>query len=230
MTKLIAPILVVALSLPCGCTKWMRDADFYASEVTERLEGRSDAIAGCYDRYLEQTDPTAKGEVTVEFDIVKKTGEFANVKVDPDRSPAPEALQQCVTAELATMRMDPPDTKTAHATIQWKFALGSRKKPPADPFSEAQTVLLGCYETHLATLDREAKGELVVDYAFDRETGALERIDFVQDATTAPAAVVECARPAFESAKLEPEKLDDRNAAGRRSFALRFEPHVAATP
>ncbi|MFV8756635.1 hypothetical protein ACNOYE_39325 [Nannocystaceae bacterium ST9] len=217
------PALILTLVALAGCTRWMRDPDFYASELTTKLEERSPAIAACYERVLEH-DAAAKGELVVEFDIAKKTGEIAEVEVVASETSVPEPLAACVTAELATLRMDPPDAKSAHASFAWSFAPGSRKRPPADPFVEAQTALLGCYSTHLATVDREAKGELIVDYAFDRTTGALERLA-IAETSSAPAPVIACAKPAFEAARIEPEKLDDRNAAGQRTFALRFTPY-----
>lgn len=219
------PVLVLGLVTICGCVRWQRDPEFYASELSERLEGRSEAIAGCYDGFLAEHPSAGAGALVVEFDIAKKTGEVTDIEVDTEQSSVPEPLTRCVIAELSTLRMDPPDAKAAHAIFEWSFVPGPAKKPPADPFVEAQTVLLGCYERHLAEIDSEATGDLVIDYAFDRATGALERFDIVADATTAPELVVACAKPSFEAARLEPDDLDDRNSAGRRSFALRYTPH-----
>jgi hypothetical protein len=207
---------------------YMRDPEFYAQGLDEMLATRNDAIATCYDRFLDEQDPEARGELVVEFDVLKRSGELVNIAVDTSRTTVPDPLAACVTDELAELRFAPADAKTAHATFAWEFALGSRKRPPADPFAGVQEAVLACYSTYLSTVDREARGELVIDYAFDRQSGVLERFDVVQDSTTAPAPVVECASAALKSAKLAPEKLDDRNAAGRRSFALRYEPYNPA--
>jgi hypothetical protein len=204
-----------------GCVMWMREPAFYTAELTELLEGRTEAMQACYDRVLEQQDPKAQGEVVVEFDVLDDTGVLSNVAVQGE---APAALAECVTAELAQLKLDPPDVNPAHATFTWQFTRGSQKLPPADPFRGAQPTVLSCYSTHLATVDREAEGVLVVDYAFDRESGAVARLDVIADATTAPAPVVECIKLALAAARLDPDKLDARNAAGRRSFTLRYQP------
>jgi hypothetical protein len=203
---------------------WMRDPEFYTRELTELLEDRSEAIEACYDRVLSAHDAEASGDVVVTFVVAADTGALTNIEVDREHSTVSEPLAACVTTELATLRLDPPDVNTGNATFTWQFRRGSQKRPPADPFAGAQAAVLSCYSTHLATVDREAKGELVIDYAFDRESGAIERLEVVAETTTAPAPVVECAKQALAASKLAPEKLDDRNAAGRRTFTLRYQP------
>lgn len=222
------PALVSLISLftASGCVLWMREPEFYTAELTELLESRTEAMQSCYDRVLEQQDPNADGEVVVAFDVLEDTGAVANVTVSKgvgSKGDAPAALAECVTAELTQLKLDPPDVNPAHATFTWQFTRGSRKLPPADPFGGAQAAVLSCYSTHLATVDREAKGVLVVDYAFDRDSGAIAQLDVIADATTAPAPVVECAKLALAGARLDPDKLDERNAAGRRSFTLRYQ-------
>jgi hypothetical protein len=224
MTKHVVSLMgLFSLS---GCVMWMREPAFYTAELTELLESRTEAMQACYDRVLEQQDPNAEGEVVASFDVLEDTGALANVTVIEgvgSKGEAPAALADCVTAELAQLELDPPDVNPAHATFTWQFTRGTQKLPPADPFGGAQAAVLSCYSTHLATVDREAKGVLVVDYAFDRESGAVARLDVIADATTAPAPVVECAKLALAGARLDPAKLDERNAAGRRSFTLRYQ-------
>ncbi|PRQ03677.1 hypothetical protein ENSA5_13700 [Enhygromyxa salina] len=220
--RLGLPALVIGLS---GCVMWMREPEFYTEELSELLEQRSEAIEACYDRFLSEEDPKAQGEVVVNFEVEAKTGELTNIEVSPDSPKTPEALARCVTDELDTLALDPPDVKRAEATFTWAFVLGSQKRPPADPFAGAQEAVLACYSDHLREVDREARGELVVDYALDPETGAVAKLELVSDATTAPAPVVECATAALESAHLDPAKLDERNQSGRRTFALRYTPH-----
>lgn len=225
LSRLVAPTLVLALS---GCMMWMRDPEFYATEINEMLEARNDAVAACYDRFLAEQDAKARGALVVEFDVLKSSGELTNIEVDAEKSTVPDALAACVTDEMAQMRFEPADAKTAHATASWEFVLGSRKRPPPDPFAGVQAAVLACYTTHLEKVDREAQGDLVIDYAFNLESGAIERVVVVEESTTAPKPVVECATPVLSSARVEPEQLDERNAAGRRSFALRFEPYQQA--
>jgi hypothetical protein len=215
-----AVALVVGLS---GCVAWLRDPDFYTEQLSELLEAQADSIEACYDRYLEH-DPEAGGTLTVEFEVEKQTGQITNLAIVGDRSTVPEELAACVTDELAQTRLDPPDARTARASFTWEFVRGPQKRPPADPFAGASMAMLACYATHLAEVDREAEGELVIDYAFN-PTGELERLEIVAEATTAPPPVIECAAAVLRSARPDPEQLEDRNLAGRRSFALRFEPY-----
>jgi hypothetical protein len=215
-------VAVVAVGLS-GCVAWMRDPDFYADELSELLEAHAEPIEACYDRFLTEQDPDARGTVAVEFVVEKQTGRLTNIEVA--NSTVPDRLAACVTDELAQARLDPPDAKTAQASFTWEFVRGPQKRPPADPFAGASIAILACYSTHLAKVDREAQGDLVIDYAFSREAGELERLELVAAATTAPEPVVECAIAAIRSLRLDPEQLEDRNIAGRRSFALRYEPH-----
>ncbi|WP_181234563.1 hypothetical protein [Enhygromyxa salina] len=228
--RLSRAILVVGLSALSGCVMWMRDADFYSAELTELLETHDEVIEACYDRYLAEHDPKAAGQVVVAFDVTKRTGELTNITLDDQQSTAPEPLAACVTDQIAQMPLDPPDAKPAHAQITWVFAPGSRKRPPADPFKAVESSLLTCYETHLRDVDRDATGELVVEYAFNPDTGALEQLDVVEAGTTAPGPVVACATEALSSAWLDPKLLDQRNTAGRREFTLRYTPWQPPPP
>lgn len=219
--------LVLGLSALSGCMLWMRDPEFYAEELAELLEdeGSTDPIDACYDRYLAEHDPAAKGQLVVEFDVRQKTGALTNIEVVADKTTVPAELASCVTDEIAQLKLDPADARAAHATYTWEFAPGSRKRPPADPFLPAQQAVLACYSAHLSGVDREAQGDLVIDYAFNRDSGAIEQLEVVADATTAPQPVVECAVEILSAAKLDPANIDERIVAGRRSFALRFEPY-----
>lgn len=227
MTKRMRSIPLVVLAV-AGCTPWLRDADFYASELEERLDARSETIAACYDRQLE-ADPQAAGELVVRFEIAAKTGRFEAITVDAARSSVPAPLAACVTDDLATLTMDPPDARRAAVTFAWNFVRGPAKAPPANPFAEAEVALLGCYAEHLANVDRTATGSFVFDYAFDRTSGKLGTLELAAE-SSAPAEVVACAKPSFMAASLPPDELDDRNAAGRRSYPLRFVPYESVAP
>jgi hypothetical protein len=223
-------ILILGLSALSGCVLWMRDPEFYAEELTELLEANTEPIEACYDGYLSAQDAEAKGALVVEFEIEKGTGALQHIEVVAKRSTVPESLAACVTDELAKLRLEPVDAKTAHATFTWEFVRGSQKRPPVDPFAGSRNGVLTCYATHLAEVDRTAQGDLVIDYAFDRTSGTIERLDVVAEGTTAPAPLVACATEVLRAAQLDPKQLEDRNATGRRSFALRYDPYQAATP
>lgn len=222
------PLHLLALAgvmLSSACVMWQREPAFYASELEELFEQPNETIAACYDRYLEQ-DPKAAGTVTVNFEVERKTGRLHDVTVVDSDAPAP--LQTCVTETISTLTLDPPDANTAQATFSWSFVRGGQKRPPPDPFAGVQDTVLGCYATHLREVDRTATGDVTVDYAFNRETGAVERVDVIGDATTAPEPVVSCIRGALEAARVAPDNLDDRNTAGRRTFTLRYTPDATS--
>ncbi|HLT39444.1 MAG TPA: hypothetical protein VK034_24340 [Enhygromyxa sp.] len=225
LTRLACLALIAGSFALSGCVLWMRDPEFYQQQLGELLEDHSEPIEACYDRYLSEHDANARGSLVVDFTVEKGTGRITDIEVDSSRSTVPERLAACVVDQLAQLRFEPADARTARASHGWEFVRGSPKRPPADPFAGATMAMLGCYSSHLAEVDREAQGDLVVDYAFNRETGAVERLDVIEEATTAPQPVVECATAALESARLDPEQLEDRNAAGRRSFALRYQPY-----
>lgn len=222
--------LVLGASALTGCTRWMRDPEFYSDELTELLESRSEAIEACYDRYLAEVDPEAKGELVVDFIVEKQTGAIRELTIDAAKTTVPEGLAACATEEIAALRLEPVDARTAEARFTYEFARGSKKKPPADPFAEVEGAVLACYSAHLAEVDREATGELVVDYAMNQERGTVDELVVVAAETTAPEALVSCATAALATARLAPGKLDARNLAGRRSFAFRYTPYVEDAP
>lgn len=222
LTKLATRLCALTLVASSGCMMWMRDAEFYAEELTELLESRNESIAACYDRVLYDHGEVA-GEVVLEFDIARQTGAISKVRV-ADAGELPEPATACITDELADLTLDPPDANEAHATVTWEFMLGSNKGPTPDPFAGVQSSVLACYSTHLAEIDREAQGVLVVDYRFNEETGALDRLTLVEDQTKAPEPVVTCATQALERAKPDPAELDYRNVAGQRTFSFRYDP------
>jgi hypothetical protein len=220
----LAPILGLVL-LP-GCVLWARDPDFFEQQLSELLEEHSEPIEACYDRFLEQQDPQASGELVVAFEVERKTGALTKIEVERKRSTVPEGLAACVTDELATLTFEPVDVNTAQATYTWAFTRGPQKHPPPDPFAGAQDAVLDCYRAHLREVDREATGVLVIDYAFDEARGEVERLEVIEDGTTAPQPVVECATQVLAAAKVEPDQLEARNLAGRRTFSLRFTPYT----
>jgi hypothetical protein len=225
MKTLLRTTLVLALACSSGCVMWMREPEFYESELTKLLETTDEAIAACYDNYVETVDAKAKGEVVVTFEVEAKTGQLRAVAVDAEHSTAPEPLRACVTEQITPLKLAPPDANLARATYTWQFVLGSRKPMPKDPFADVLASVVGCYRNHLEDVDRTAQGELVVEYAFDPSTGKLSKLDVVGDATTAAQPIVACATEVLRSASVAPDQLDARVAAGRRSFGFHFTPY-----
>ncbi len=221
--------LILGLAAPTGCIKWMRDPEYYGEQLSELIEAREDKFKACYDRYLAEVDETAKGTLVARFVVEADTGRLTEIAVVAEQTTVPEGLAACVTDELSSLKLEPADAKDGHASYTWEFAPGSRKRPPADPFAGAQQAVLACYSSHLSAVDREAQGEIVVDYALSEDSGALERFAIVAEATTAPPEVVDCAKEILAAVKLDPADVDARNLAGRRSFALRYEPYVEPT-
>ena len=208
-----------------GCMPWMRDADYYSTVVSDLLDSRSEAIAACYDRVLDEHEPALAGEAVVSFDVEAKTGVLTNVAVSAGEGGLPPELGACLDAELAGLRLSEPDTRTGHGSASWQFVVGPKKRPPADPFAGAQSQLLACYQEHLKTVDREAQNlVLVVDYRFEQVRGTVEQLEVVADETTAPQPLVACASTVLGAAQVAPDKLEERNLAGRRRFTLHYTP------
>ena len=226
-TAALELLAVTLLATSSGCTLWQREPNHYADVLTELFETRTEATNACYDRYLSEVDPSASGKLVLAFEVTAKTGALTGLDVVEDQSTVPPALAACVSDEIAGLKVDPPDVNTARATFTWEFNLGARKGPPPDPFAVAQKTILSCYSAHLAEVDREATGTIVIDYTLDRDAGTLERLEIVAAETTAPAPVIECAMPSLEAAALAPENVTEHNASGRRSFALRYKPYDA---
>jgi len=226
VNSLAVAALVGLLASSSACTLWQRESSYYADELTELLEQRTETIEACYDDYLESTDPKAQGTLVLDFEVAAKTGKLGQLEVVDQASDVPAPLAACVTDNIADLKLEPVDVNTGDATVAWEFALGSRKKPPADPFANVQQGVLGCYAKHLREVDREATGTLEIDYAFDREQGRIARLELVAAGTSVPASVAACAKGVLETAFIDPSKLEHRNAEGRRSFGFAFRPYV----
>lgn len=117
--KLGAPLLVLAFAAS-GCI--LRNVPTYTTDVRSVLEGQSGEIRSCYDAQVTGDAPMA-GDVVVNFEVAKKTGEVSNVAVDPS-STAPEALSTCVASALGGLVLDPGDMAPATATFTWRFSEG----------------------------------------------------------------------------------------------------------
>ena len=70
-TNIVSFAALVSLSI--GCSFIARGPDQYREDTRALLETRNPQVKSCYDRVL-QTDPSAAGKVTVNFEVEKKTG------------------------------------------------------------------------------------------------------------------------------------------------------------
>ena len=132
-----AIIILLASILP-GCTCIARDTETYKKDTRTVLEGKNDAIKSCYDSAL-AANPAQSGNVVVTFIVEKKTGTITNVAADPNKSTAPEGLQQCVVTALEGLVLDPADQREGQATFTWTFSGPgapsegkATEEPPAD--------------------------------------------------------------------------------------------------
>jgi hypothetical protein len=130
-----AIIILLASILP-GCTCIARDTETYKKDTRSVLETKNDGIKSCYDSAL-AANPAQSGSVVVTFIVEKKTGTITNVAADPNKSTAPEGLQQCVVTALEGLVLDPPDQREGQATFTWTFSGPSGEGKPTEPPAEA---------------------------------------------------------------------------------------------
>jgi hypothetical protein len=119
-------------SLAVGCASG-RAPEVYRDDTQKLIDGTHQAVADCYAAAL-KTDRKAQGSVTVNFTVQEGTGKFTNIAVDKAKSSAPEAVQQCVTGQLQSLTLAPPDDLTGQATFSWDF---KAKEPPPEPAADA---------------------------------------------------------------------------------------------
>lgn len=113
--------LLALLAFGAGCSFIARDTATYKSDNRKMLETKNSDIRACYDQAL-ATDPNLKGEVTVSYMIEKKTGKLTNLKVNADKSTAPEGLQNCVMGALEGLKMPRPDRRDGQVqSFTWSF-------------------------------------------------------------------------------------------------------------
>jgi hypothetical protein len=129
MTKHVIGCLVLgaAITSLAGCTFYARDQKDYRDATTKLLETKSGDIDTCYDAALKAT-PGVKGKVTVQFNLEEKTGKVVDVKADPARTDAPQALVDCVTTNITGLVLDPADQRKGLATFEYKFEQKQAKK------------------------------------------------------------------------------------------------------
>ncbi len=124
--------LLLALALPCvACAA--RTPNDYARDTGAVLATKNDTIKACYDGVLKST-PTAKGKVTIKFDVETDGGRITNVAVDPTGTTAPQPVADCVTQSLVGLAVTPPDSKKGQGTWVYEFS-GPVVTTPAAPTS-----------------------------------------------------------------------------------------------
>jgi hypothetical protein len=111
---------LVALALMSGCSFAARSADVYRDDTRSLLERKNSDIKACYDENL-KTDPKLSGTVVLKFKVRAKTGQLANVKVDPEGTTAPESITRCIVQAVDGLKLDPGDEREADASFRWEF-------------------------------------------------------------------------------------------------------------
>lgn len=117
--KYITAIILSAVLPGCSCVA--RDVETYKKDTRTVLDSKTDGIKSCYDAAL-AANPAQSGNVVVTFIVEKKTGTITNVAADPNKSTAPDGLQQCVVTALEGLILDPPDRREGQATFTWTFS------------------------------------------------------------------------------------------------------------
>lgn len=122
MTKQFLGCLLLGASIASlsGCTFYARDQKDYRDATTKLLETKSGDIDTCYDNALKAT-PGVKGKVTVLFNVEEKTGRVVDVKADPARTDAPQALVDCVATNISGLVLNPADQRKGIAAFEYKF-------------------------------------------------------------------------------------------------------------
>ncbi len=119
MRKTIA--LLTLMAFGAGCSFIARDVDTYKKDNRKVLETKTSDIKACYDSALAQ-DPSLTGDVVVSYLIEKKTGKLTNVKVQAEKSTAPEGLQNCVMSSLEGLVMPKADRRDGQVqSFTWSF-------------------------------------------------------------------------------------------------------------
>jgi hypothetical protein len=119
--KLLSLVLLGASLSSMGCTFYARSQKDYRDDTAKVLSSKNDELDTCYDGVL-KTTPTAAGKVTVQFSVEEKTGKIVDVKADPAKTTAPQALTDCVTTAITGLVLAPPDQRKGLATFEYDFA------------------------------------------------------------------------------------------------------------
>jgi hypothetical protein len=130
VTSATVTIAAVALASSVGCGGNARTPDAYRDDTAKLLATASEGITNCYNQVL-KTNPTASGSVTVRFVVQDDTGKLRRIKVDPARSSAPPAVQECVTKYISDLKLEPADSQKGVAMFSWDFSFKTVTPPDA---------------------------------------------------------------------------------------------------
>lgn len=119
---LVTGLAIAAVAQACSFSA--RSPDDYRKVTGDLLATRADQLRACYDAAL-VANPAVGGVVVVSFKVEADSGKLLNPVFDPARTTAPEPLQQCVTAALDGLAVDPPDQRDGNATFSWEFKPGT---------------------------------------------------------------------------------------------------------
>lgn len=114
---LVLPIVATTL-LACGGNA--RTPEQWTEDTYKLLETKNADVVTCYNEALKK-NPLLEGQVTVDFIIHNKTGQFAKVRVDANKSTAAEPARKCVVDAVQDLKLGPPDANTGKATFTWEF-------------------------------------------------------------------------------------------------------------
>jgi hypothetical protein len=118
---MIRIVILACAVAACGGTK--RSTQQYRADSEKALESRHAQIEACYQKALE-ADPKAKGTLTVNFTVEKKTGMFKNASVDTNKSSAPEPVVSCVIGNLNGLKLEPPDKNEGRGSFVYQLQPG----------------------------------------------------------------------------------------------------------
>jgi hypothetical protein len=111
--------IVAVASLSAGCAA--RSDNIYAQDVTKVFNAQGSALTDCQAQAVKQ-DASAAGTVAVKFKVKEKTGAFVDPAIIPEKTTAPESLQQCVLTYIPGLKLMPGDNRPAAATYEFVFS------------------------------------------------------------------------------------------------------------
>lgn len=129
MKSLLIAFSAVSLASLAGCSFAARSPEMYRDDTKAIFEAKNNDIRACYDGVLAST-PGVGGKVTVTFEWETDEGKLQNVAVDKTNTTAPAPVADCVTKNLAGLKIAPQDKRLGQGTWAWEF---TAPPPPAAP-------------------------------------------------------------------------------------------------
>ncbi len=126
--------IVAASVLSAGCA--VRSDNIYARDVTKVFNGQSSQLTECQAQAVKQ-DLNAAGTVAVKFKVKAKTGAFVDPTIIPEKTTAPESLQQCVLTYIPSLKLTPGGARPAAASYEFVFSPVAGATAAADTGSAA---------------------------------------------------------------------------------------------